>query len=272
MSFSKKQIMIMQKKIFEKYAAMAVTDAGRVRNHNEDNVLIDEELGLLLVADGMGGHQAGEIASMEAINVIQQMIRLQQRTIKKQSGFFRFFGKSKSNPDEYQSALEKALYEANHHIHQLNIERNICDGSGMGTTVAGCWLIADNTMLVFHVGDSRVYRFRKQKLELLTKDHSVLQAWHDNGCEGEKPKSNVILRAIGPFPEAQSEIQVKAIDEGDGFLICSDGLTDMLDDANIENILQGLTGDQLGGYSQKLLQSALNQGGKDNVSIILFAQ
>ena len=262
----------MQKKIYEKYTATAVTDVGRVRNHNEDNILIDEDLGLLLVADGMGGHQAGEIASMEAINVIQQMIRLQQQNLKKQSGFFRFFGKSKLNLDEYQSALEKALYEANHHIHHLNIERNICDGSGMGTTVAGCWLIADDTMLIFHVGDSRVYRFKRQKLKLLTKDHSVLQAWHDNGCEGEKPKSNVILRAIGPFPEIQSEIQVKVIEENDGFLICSDGLTDMLDDANIENILQGLTRDQLGDYSQKLLQSALKQGGKDNVSIILFAQ
>ena len=262
----------MQKKIFEKYTAMAVTDAGRVRGHNEDNVLIDEELGLLLVADGMGGHQAGEIASMEAINVIQQMIRLQQRTLKKQSGFFSLFGKSKLNPDAYQSVLEKALFEANHHIHQLNIERNAGDGTGMGTTIAGCWLIAEDTMLVFHIGDSRVYRFKKQKLETLTKDHSALQAWHDNACMGEKPTSNVILWAIGPFSETQSEIQVKVIEEGDSFLVCSDGLTDMLDDVNIENTLQGLTGDQLGEYSRKLLQSALEQGGLDNVSIILFAR
>lgn len=264
--------MNMHKKIFEKYTAMAVTDVGRVRGHNEDNVLIDEELGLLLVADGMGGHQAGEIASMEAIKIIQQMIHLQQRSIKKQSGFFRLFGKLKLNLDEYQSVLENALYEANHHIHRLNIDRNACDGWGMGTTVAGCWLIADDTMLVFHVGDSRVYRFRKQKLETLTKDHSVIQAWYDNGCEGEKPKSNVILRAVGPFSETQAEIQVVTIEEGDGFLICSDGLTDMLDDVTIENTLQGITAGQLGNYSQKLLQSALDQGGKDNVSIILFAR
>ncbi len=260
----------MQKKLFEKYTAMAITDVGREREHNEDTILIDDALGVLLVADGMGGHQAGEIASMEAVKIIQQMFRLQQRAIKKQPGFLGLFGRSKLNIKEYQSVVEKALHEANHHIYQLNIERNAGDGSGMGTTVAGCWLIAADTMLIFHIGDSRIYRFRKQKLEALSKDHSVLQVWHDNDCEGEKPESNVILRAIGPYPETMSEIQRVAVEEGDSFLICSDGLTDMVDDLDIESALQGLAAGQLENYSQKLLQLALEQGGKDNVSIILL--
>lgn len=261
----------MQKKILKKFTAMAVTDIGRVRDHNEDNVFIDEKLGLLIVADGMGGHQAGEIASKEAIKIVQQMVALQQRAIIKQSGVFSFFFKWKVYLDQYQSVIEKALLEANHHLYQLNIDRNVSEGSGMGTTIAGCWLITETMMLVFHIGDSRVYRFRNQKLESITKDHSVLQAWHDKGCIGEKPKSNVILRAVGPFSETHAEIQAIKIEKGDSFLICSDGLTDMVDDQHIESILQGITAAQLGNYSQNLLQSALAKGGKDNISIILFA-
>jgi len=261
----------MQKKVFGKYNVVAVTDTGLVRAHNEDNILIDDELGLLLVADGMGGHQAGEVASMEAVKVIQQMIRLLQKNLKKPFGLLGLFGNQKLDTKDHQAIVKKSLHEANHHVYQLNLERNADNGSGMGTTIAGCWLVSDETMLVFHIGDSRVYRVRQQKLQALTKDHSILQAWHDNGCEGDKPQSNVILRAVGPFSETEPEVQVIAIEQGDSFLICSDGLTDMLDDEIIESALQEVSVKPLERCTQDLLQLALEQGGRDNVSIILLA-
>ena len=127
-------------------------------------------------------------------------------------------------------------------------------------------------MLVFHIGDSRVYRYRNQKLEQLTKDHSAVQQWHDNGCMGEKPKSNVIIQAVGPYAEVIPEIQAVPIKKNDAFLLCSDGLTDMVDDSEIEKILHDMSVDQIENISQKLLQFTLEQGGKDNVSIMLMMQ
>ncbi|NOR71214.1 MAG: SpoIIE family protein phosphatase [Methylomarinum sp.] len=265
----------MQKKSFKHFTAMGITDVGNVRQHNEDSILIDDELALLLVADGMGGHDAGEVASMEAIKIIQQMLRLQQRSVKKSSWFLDLFSQPKPTTLDFEEKvhiLENALHEANHHIYQLNLERNAVDGTGMGTTVAGCWFVTAETMLVFHIGDSRIYRFRNQKLQVLSKDHSILQEWHDNGCEGEKPKSNVILRAVGPYSETKPEIQVVQIKNKDSFLICSDGLTDMLDDSDIEKVMQALNIKQIEICCQNLLQAALEQGGKDNISIILLAQ
>jgi len=265
----------MQKKLLNRYVVEAVTDVGLVHLNNEDNILIEEDLALLIVADGMGGHQAGEIASMEAISIIQQMLKMQQRNRATQKGIFGFVNKMRKKTlgtREKEQSLEKALFEANQHVYQLNVERNAVNGVGMGTTVAGCWLIAADMMLVFHIGDSRVYRYRDQKLERLSKDHSMLQQWHDNGCIGEQPKSNVILKAIGPYSEVTPEIQLVSIEENDAFLLCSDGLTDMVDDSEIEKTLQDLSVEQIENMSQKLLQSALEQGGKDNISIMLMMQ
>ncbi len=265
----------MQNKLIENIASIGISETGCVRDHNEDSILVDKELGLMLVADGMGGHQAGEIASKEAIKIIHQMLLMKQRDRPKKNWFLRLYNKiwsESSEIEEKELYLDQAMCEANHHIYQLNLERNALNGTGMGTTIAGCWLIAADTMLVFHIGDSRVYRFRNQKLEGLTKDHSILQEWHNNGCIGEKPGSNVILNAVGPFPETAPEIQVVSILESDAFLICSDGLTDMVQNNEIEEILYGLEAERIGQYSQNLLAFALQQGGKDNVSIILVMQ
>lgn len=267
--------MIMEKKMFNNLTAVGLTNPGCVREHNEDNILIDQSLGLLVVADGMGGHEAGEVASMEAIKIIQQMLNMLNREITKRNPVSRLFSNLRtddSDVNEKEQYLEEALHQANRHVYQLNLQRNADDGTGMGTTIAGCWIVSDDTMLVFHVGDSRVYRFRNQKLEGLTKDHSVLQEWHDNGCIGEKPKSNVILNAVGPFSEIIPEIQRVIIEDTDSFLICSDGLSDMLEDSVIEEILYGLKTERIDSYSQNLLEAALLHGGKDNISIVLITQ
>jgi len=264
----------MQKKLFNKYTAIAMTDKGLVRDHNEDSILVDEKLALLLVADGMGGHQAGEVASKEAIKVIQQMLDLQQGPKKGQTWLTQLihrFKKEDIDISKKTNAIERALAEANHHIYQLNVERNAGGGSGMGTTIAGCQLISADSMVVFHIGDSRVYRCRRGKLEMLSKDHSAIQAWHDNDCMGDMPTSNIILRAVGPFSEVTADIQVVTIMKGDSFLICSDGLTDLVDDEAIEKVMQEVDARKLEVLSQKLLNMALEQGGRDNVSVIMLA-
>jgi len=263
----------MLKKILNQYVATGLTDTGCIRTHNEDNILIDESLGLLLVADGMGGHQAGEIASMEAIKIIQQLLQRQHNysfSTSWVSAFIHFFYRKEIDVNPKISLLKQALEGANYHIYQLNQERGMVDGAGMGTTVAGCWLLTAKKMLVFHIGDSRVYRFRNQVLEVITKDHSQLQAWYDEGELGDKPNSNVILRALGPFAGVCSDIQLMTIEPRDSFLICSDGLTDMVTDEMIEKTLQGVNKTMLETSVQDLLQLALQQGGRDNVSIILL--
>ncbi len=265
----------MQSKLLKTLTVAGITDTGCVRQNNEDNILIDQELSLLLVADGMGGHQAGEIASMECIRIIQKMLLLQQKSATKHSWFSAFFNKLDSESVDIEEKIiqvETALHQANDYIFQLNVERHLATGTGMGTTIAGCWVITDELMLIFHIGDSRVYRFRNQQLEPLTKDHSILQQWYDTGCVGEKPKSNVILNAVGPYPTIQLEIQTIAIEKEDAFLICSDGLTDMVEDRDIEKKLQGINASQVEILCQNLLDLTLEKGGKDNVSIILCTQ
>lgn len=263
----------MQKNIFNKYTATGITDVGCVRKHNEDTYLIDKKLGLLLVADGMGGHEAGEVASKESIRIILQMLRMQQPVEENKSWFYRLlrlFQHDDVDTHEEEDHLEKALFEANNYIFQLNMERGAPSGTGMGTTLAGCWIVRPDLMLVFHIGDSRVYRLRNGELKLITKDHSVLQDWHDNGKIGEQPKSNVINRAVGPYQTVTPEIQVIDIQNTDSFLICSDGLSDMVDDQEIEKQLEGLNARQIDNCSHKLLISALALGGNDNITIVLL--
>lgn len=266
--------MNIKKKFFDQYTVAGLTDTGCIRQNNEDNILLDESLRFLLVADGMGGHQAGELASMEAIMIIQKMLLLQQNIAIK-SSISSLFSQHHKASDEIEVSiqhLEKAIQEANNHIFQLNIERNLVSGTGMGTTIAGCWLLTPELMLVFHIGDSRIYRFRNQQLEALSKDHSILQEWSDAGCIGEKPSSNIILNAVGPYPATKPEIKTIAIENKDSFLICSDGLTDMVEDLDIAKTLQGIKSEQIEDYCKKLLESALEQGGRDNISIILLTQ
>ncbi len=265
----------MQKRFFNRYTAAGVTDVGCVRKHNEDNFLIDDEIGLLIVADGMGGHEAGEIASIESIKVIVQMLRMYYRTQNNKTWLLRFIYKFRpkiGGIQDEKSVLTNALLEANRHIFQLNMERQAPVGTGMGTTIAGCWIVNSRLMLVFHIGDSRVYRFNKDGLECLTKDHSVLQDWVDRGKVGEQPKSNVINKAVGPYPETKPGIKEIKLNKADNFLLCSDGLTDMVAHEEIEAKLKGMKPKQIQNYCKKLLVSALEKGGRDNISVILMAQ
>jgi serine/threonine protein phosphatase PrpC len=260
------------KTLCEHYSIFGITHIGLRRTNNEDYVLIDKELGLFIVADGMGGHDSGEIASREAACVIQQFLKMHIRQQEQKSWLTRHFssdisGKQRIKQDS--QIIQQAIQEANRHVYALNIESDNETGSGMGTTIAGCWLISPNVLLIFHVGDSRVYRYNDQGLKRLTKDHSVLQEWLDAGSLGTAPDSNIILKAIGPFPKIAPDIKVAKCAPDDLFLICSDGLTDMIGDDEIEQVLNSSSIDSETSV-QNLLKHALDAGGKDNLSILVL--
>jgi protein phosphatase len=244
-------------------------------------------MGLLLVADGIGGHDAGEVASLEAIQLMDKLFRQYLSPNQNNSNTLKptilqkLWALLGIHPiehtlsiEEYQQITADILIETNKHIFQLNQARKVPEGTGMGTTIVGALLIAaTQQLLVFHIGDSRLYRFTKQhKLEQITKDHSVLQVWIDNGAMGTPPNANIILQAIGPYPSTQPSVQLVDIniEQDVCYLLCSDGLSDMLDEQMLIANLANLERDSLEAVVQSLVDTANNQGGKDNISAIIL--
>jgi len=284
---TKEQDTMAKEVIFEHYSVFGQTDVGLKRTHNEDSILINTQNGLLLIADGMGGHDAGEVASLAATTLINQLFQQHlpnpppsQAKVspigwQKVTAFLNL--KSITQPIDskyYLQTIEDIIVAANQHIFQLNQERGAPEGTGMGTTIVGCYLIANaQKLVVFHVGDSRLYRFTKQhQLKQITKDHSVLQLWRDSGRVGYPPNSNVILQALGPSVSIQPAIQIIDIDlkKDAYFLLCSDGLSDMLEDTDLAKIMAELDSQPLEFVVQKLIDSAKERGGKDNISAIIL--
>jgi len=282
----KEQDTMAKEVIFEHYSVFGQTDVGLKRTHNEDSILINAQNGLLLIADGMGGHDAGEVASLAATTLINQLFQQYLPKTKSSqittptiwhniSAFLNL--KSIIQPIDnkhYLQTIEDIIVAANQHIFQLNQERGAPEGTGMGTTIVGCYLTANaQKLVVFHVGDSRLYRFTKQhQLKQITKDHSILQLWRDSGRVGYPPNSNVILQALGPSVSIQPAIQIIDIDlkKDAYFLLCSDGLSDMLKDTNLAKIMTELDNKSLEFVVQKLIDSAKKRGGKDNISAIIL--
>jgi len=244
--------------------AYGLTDVGRQRQHNEDSYLVADEAKLFLVADGMGGHAAGEIASRIAVDSISEFIL----HTKEDDGTW---------PHAYDEHFKRstnrlmaAVRLANTRV--LEAMRKDARLRGMGTTVVAC-LADGETMSVAHVGDSRAYMIRNNQLQRITNDHSwvfeQVQAGMLTEAEAEKhPLRNVITRALGGalqvVPDA-SEIEVK---EGDVFLLCSDGLTGMVPEDEILKVVTQSNGD-LEKACQKLIEEANERGGLDNVTAIL---
>ena len=236
----------------------ARTDSGMVRSHNEDSIAVDPACGLMVLADGMGGYNAGEVASGIAVSVMMaEMTPLL---------------KGAQAPYEAQavSLLAQSVQKANAAIYQA--ARSDEQYAGMGTTVVSA-LFFDNRVAVAHVGDSRLYRLRREKLEAITRDHSLLQEQIDCGMISAEDarhsqNRNLVTRAVGIDPELEAEIHVHDVLAGDVYLLCSDGLNDMLEDGDIQSILYAMQGN-LELAADQLIQSANDSGGKDNVSVIL---
>lgn len=247
-----------------KLKCIGETDTGRVREHNEDTIALDADIGLLVLADGMGGYNAGEVASGIAVKTIMNLVR---ESVERED-------LTTTDPATGLSrrsiVLRDAIQRANKIIFQTAKTQPQCEG--MGTTVVGA-LFHDNRITLAHVGDSRIYRLRNDRLEQVTLDHSLLQELVDRGFytpeEAQRAANkNYVTRALGVEPTVDVEITEHDVHKGDHYLLCSDGLSDMVEDADIHLTINTF-GDNLGTVAKQLIQLANDNGGRDNVSVVL---
>jgi protein phosphatase len=240
------------------------TDPGMVRSHNEDSIAADGANGLVVLADGMGGYNAGEVASGMATTVITTEM---QHLLGKIRPFE--LDPETGKPVATRMIREQVL-KANTSIYQA--AQSQPQYAGMGTTLVVC-LFYDNKVLVAHLGDSRLYRLRGEGFGQITRDHSLLQEQIDSGLiSAEQAKhaqhKNLVTKALGIDPQVEPEIHEYETRPGDIYLLCSDGLCDMVSDEDIAMALQSL-GANLKLAAQHLVQAANDNGGRDNVSVIL---
>ena len=241
-----------------------LTDTGKVREHNEDALASNSEIGLLVLADGMGGYNAGEVASGIAVRTIMDMVR---EGVERQD---RGEIESETGLTRQSIVLRDAILRANKIIYQTSKSQPQCEG--MGTTIVGC-LFWDNRLSVAHVGDSRVYRLRDSRFEQLTMDHSLLQELVDRGFYSEEEamrstNRNYVTRALGVEPAVEVEVREEDVEVGDIFVLCSDGLSDMVEDEDIHLTISTFNAN-LDMVGKQLIQLTNDHGGRDNVSIIL---
>jgi protein phosphatase len=235
----------------------AETDTGLERAQNEDAVAFDAATGLCILADGMGGHNAGEVASGMAVTYIKSELREWMRTAGKEV-----------KTAQVQAAVLQAIDKANSAI--FNMSKSNSQYFGMGTTLV-VGVFRHDALILAHIGDSRCYRLRDHKLQQLTKDHSVLQEQIDAGLWSTGPASlrdkNLVTRALGVDAMVQADIAHHALETGDVYLMCSDGLSDMVDDDMIATFLQ--EADSIEQRAQRLVAAANAGGGRDNISVLL---
>ncbi len=231
-----------------------------VRSHNEDSIAVEKEIGLAVLADGMGGYNAGEVASGIAVAMICSEVK-------------KALAKNKTEVLD-GSAVEKLIAEQSVRANEAIYEAAQSQPrySGMGTTlVVAFW--HDNQVTVGHIGDSRLYRLRGDTLDLLTRDHSLLQEQIDSGMITKEQarysqNKNLVTRAVGIDPEVEAEVHTHPVQTGDLYLLCSDGLNDMLPDEDIQLTLSSLQSN-LPLAAEQLVQQANDNGGRDNISVIL---
>jgi serine/threonine protein phosphatase PrpC len=252
------------------------TDVGQVRDHNEDFVRFDGLAGVAVLADGMGGMNAGEVASSMTVLLLMDLLVAFSRgdeslVVELQEVEFEEAELEEAGAQSLPVRIVKhAIEKANRSVFHVSKTQPQC--AGMGTTVIAS-LFYDNKMAVGHLGDSRVYRFRDQHLEQVTQDHSLVQELLDKGlvtaAEARvSSKKNVVTRALGVALKVEVEVHEHHTLPGDVYLLCSDGLTDLVTDENIEASLLELGGN-LNVAAGHLINLANASGGKDNISVIL---
>ncbi len=236
----------------------SITDRGKQRENNEDCCIARQvgEYTVLILADGMGGHKGGETASSKAVETV----------------FSYLHKKLKKNliAGQIMMMLSDALEKANNEIYTLSQkDENL---GGMGTTAEVC-IISKDTAYIAHIGDSRVYKVMPHgEIKRLTKDHSLVEYMVETGSitreEAElHPQKNVIMRALGVSPEINADIFHEKLDKGDRLLLCSDGLSNMIDEETIASVLKCALSPQEG--AQKLVALANEAGGADNITVII---
>lgn len=242
-----------------KIKACGRSHKGLVRQNNEDVWGEVSHASFYVLADGMGGHQAGEIAAREAVQTLCKLIEEKKHLSPVQPSLA-----------SIRKEIRHAIELANFHVYKMG--RNNPDLKGMGTTVC-CLQFNDNGIIYGHVGDSRIYRFRKAKLEQLTRDDSLLRELIDQGHLSESQASeflykNIITKAIGAEASIEPCVHYEDVAEGDIYLMCTDGLTDMLSDKDIAKVLGKMSSVEDG--VDKLINEAISRGGHDNVTVVML--
>ncbi len=236
-----------------------ISDRGKLRENNEDSCFAKEIKGhtLLILADGMGGHQGGEIASKKAIEVVTSLLEesLSEKMI----------------PGQIMLLLSEALECANREIIALTKENPSL--FGMGTTCDIC-LISKSTAYIAHIGDSRVYKISKKNgsISKLTKDHSLVEYMIETGTitreeSQHHPQKNIILQALGTNAEINADVSHVKLSSDDVILMCSDGLTNMIEEKDIADIISSESTPQTSAV--KLVQLANEAGGTDNITVVI---
>jgi len=233
----------------------ARTDVGMVRSGNEDNFFAEADTtrGVFVVADGMGGHAAGEVASEMAVQIVARTL-LPLQSVKTAGA---------------EDLVAQSLKDANRAIYERMLAE--VDKQGMGTT-ASVLVLSDEGYLIGQIGDSRIYLLRDGALVQITKDHSYVQEQVDAGLLTPEqaryhPYSNVITRCVGASDEVEADVYSGAVRPGDSFLVASDGLTGMVDDRRLQQLLLARSGP--GRIVDALIAEANNRGGLDNITAIV---
>lgn len=236
------------------------TDVGRIRVVNEDRAYVKQMsngYSLAILADGMGGHQAGDVAAQMTIDIIGKIMQTVSPS---------------ATIEERKKLLLSAVLSANEQIYQISSERE--QYKGMGTTVIAA-LASSSEMIIAHIGDSRAYKLSKHSLIQLTEDHSLVNELVKTGQITPEeaihhPRRNVVVRALGTDPDVETDLIEVVLEPNDLFILCSDGLSNLVESEMITQIIQEYP--DLEAAAEQLVIRALQAGGDDNITVVLMLQ
>ena len=247
-----------------KVSAFGMSDVGKRREKNEDRFLINEDLNLYVVADGMGGHLGGDFASNLAVTTVDEIVGIIE---KDPDNYFQNNTVPFKN-GEFQAYLRYSIQQASLRIYEQANQNSALHG--MGTTTVAL-LFRDGKVYVANVGDSRAYRIRDNNIDQITKDHSLVGEQvragilSESDAKGHRLK-NIITRSVGFQEGVDSDIDIKAVRRGDKFLLCSDGLSNLVKNDEIRDVVGG---NSLEDACRRLIDVANERGGDDNITVVL---
>jgi protein phosphatase len=248
-----------------KIASCGITDIGRKRQKNEDSYLVNDKIQLYIVADGMGGHAGGEFASKIAVSTVEEIIKGNDVPVEAKQSYF-----TASDSESDEGKLRRAITQAGSKIVQRAIEDP--DLRGMGTTATVLYF-DDSKAYVAHVGDSRAYCVRGGQIIQITEDHSLVNEQLKSGLITEEEAKthqlkNIITRSVGVQEEVEVDTIVWDVQAGDQYLLCSDGLSNMIQNHEMQQILTQHSTEE---SARRLVDLANERGGDDNITLILVS-
>ncbi len=239
--------------------AAGVSDVGQDRDHNEDSLTSHTSFGLYAIADGMGGHLSGEVASQSTIDELLKQISNHRRS------------RGQSDQPDYYDTVVNAVTACNELVLKKNRDNGSKLGEGMGTTLVGAYFIENKAeAVIFNVGDSRLYRYRDDAFTQITRDHTMYQEWFEAGQKGTPPSKNILVKAIGLLEDVLPDVQLEKILPGDVYMICSDGLSNLVDDDTVHQFIKLNPDLSPEAICTELIKMANDNGGDDNISVIII--